>query len=328
MNVDNIYYVYIWYITDTNEVFYVGKGKGDRYKQISGRNKFFTDMYNSHNCNVKKIYENLTEKEAFDKEVETIKWYKENTNYRLTNQTDGGEGTSGWVPSQEFKDKQSKIHSEQWQDEKFREKMLSIRQDENGVYKSKEFRSKISKLVQGENNPNYNHKWTDEMKAHLSQYRKENNQYKDEDNPNSKKVICIETGEVFECIKYAIDKYDIKEHSNFSAALRDPMRTAGGVHWAVYCEALLNEEFRTQYLIDVLLMDRRKVPMICLETKQIFKNANSITKETGITEGSIRWQLQTRGKITYDSKTYMKLRDYVEQKHIDLNNSIDNYEIV
>ena len=28
----NEYYVYEWFIVDTNEVFYVGKGKGNRYK--------------------------------------------------------------------------------------------------------------------------------------------------------------------------------------------------------------------------------------------------------------------------------------------------------
>ena len=33
----NEYYVYEWYNVDTNEVFYVGKGKKDRYKHIKNR---------------------------------------------------------------------------------------------------------------------------------------------------------------------------------------------------------------------------------------------------------------------------------------------------
>ena len=32
------FYVYEWYNIDTNEVFYVGKGCGNRYKTTSRRN--------------------------------------------------------------------------------------------------------------------------------------------------------------------------------------------------------------------------------------------------------------------------------------------------
>ncbi len=47
---ENKYYVYEWFIVSTDEVFYVGKGCGDRYKKLSGRNKFFMDMYRTHQC--------------------------------------------------------------------------------------------------------------------------------------------------------------------------------------------------------------------------------------------------------------------------------------
>lgn len=51
--IENIFYVYEWYIVDTNEVFYVGKGKKDRYKNLHSRNKFFLDMLRTHNCDVR-----------------------------------------------------------------------------------------------------------------------------------------------------------------------------------------------------------------------------------------------------------------------------------
>ena len=38
---DRRFYVYEWYVTDTDEVFYFGKGTGDRYKRLNGRNYFF-----------------------------------------------------------------------------------------------------------------------------------------------------------------------------------------------------------------------------------------------------------------------------------------------
>ena len=308
---DKIYYVYIWYIVDTGEVFYVGKGKGKRYKQTSHRNKFFNDMYNSHNCDVKKIYENLTESEAFQKEKDTVKWFRENTSFRLTNQTDGGEGLSGWKPSQEFKDKQSKIHKEQWENEEFKNKMMAIRTDENGPYKSQEFRNKIAQLVQGENNPNYNHKWTDEMKYNLSKKRIENGIASGENNPMATKVICLETGEVFNLIKYALDKYHIKDHSNMSAALRDPIRTAGGMHWMVYTEELKNDEIRIQYLINACIKNKTVRPAICIDDMQIFINSTLLAKELGLTVSYIKYYFDKDGSFIYNGKKYMRLSDYI-----------------
>ena len=304
------YYVYIWYIVDTNEVFYVGKGKGRRYKQTSNRNKFFTNMYESHNCDVKKIYENLTESEAFQKERETVKWYKENTNFRLTNQTEGGEGSSGWNPPQEYRDKQSKIHREQWQDEEFREKMLAIRTDENGPYKSQEFREKIAQLVQGESNPNYGNYWTDEMKQHLSEVRKANGLSANENNPKATCVICIETGEVFDCIKFAMQKYHIKWEGSMTVALKHPVRTAGGQHWVVYSEEYLDDDYRLNYLIDVCLLNSKVIPIICIEDKTVYPNAATLARQLALTETYIRYHLNTDGAVVYDDKTYLKLSEY------------------
>lgn len=310
MNSDKVYYVYIWYIVETNEVFYVGKGKGKRYKETSNRNKFFKDMYASHNCDVRKIYENLTEPEAFQKEQEVIKWYREHTNFRLTNQTDGGEGSSGWIPPEEFKRKQSQIHKAQWADDEFREKMIAIRNDENGPYKSKEFRDKISQLVCGKNNPNYNNRWTEEMKESLSNKRKENGLLANENNPMSKRIVCIETGEVFDCIKFAIEKYHIKDHTNMTPALKYPIRTAGGYHWAEYTDEFLDDEYRLNYLIDVCLLNTKVVPVICLEDKIVFANAAHLAKSIGVTETYARYHLHKDGAITYNNKTYIKLSNY------------------
>ena len=43
--------------------------------------------------------------------------------------------------------------------------------------------------------------------------------------------MCIETGEVFDCIKYAREKYQIKSEGSMTVALKYPTRTAGGLHW-------------------------------------------------------------------------------------------------
>ena len=42
------YFVYVYYVIETNEVFYVGKGKKDR-AYTGKRNKFCEDMKNTQN---------------------------------------------------------------------------------------------------------------------------------------------------------------------------------------------------------------------------------------------------------------------------------------
>lgn len=67
-----MFYVYEWYNTNTNEIFYVGKGCGNRYKNHSKRNKLFIEYYNNNSCASRIIayYEN--EQDAFNAEKERI----------------------------------------------------------------------------------------------------------------------------------------------------------------------------------------------------------------------------------------------------------------
>ncbi|MDB2099827.1 NUMOD3 domain-containing DNA-binding protein [Clostridium paraputrificum] len=86
------YYVYEWFNVSTGEVFYIGKGTRNRYCQLSGRNQYFMDYFNTHECESRIVYENLIEEDAYKKEIELIDFYRTNSNFRLTNINDGGEG--------------------------------------------------------------------------------------------------------------------------------------------------------------------------------------------------------------------------------------------
>ena len=103
------YYVYGYIRLDTNTYFYIGKGKDNRYLRLDNRKQHFMNIYNKVECVVEILYDNLTEDEAFQLEVDTIydlvfnegysidiKGIRKNTNgCHLVNCTWGGEGTSG-----------------------------------------------------------------------------------------------------------------------------------------------------------------------------------------------------------------------------------------
>lgn len=109
---DRKFYVYIWIRLDKNTVFYVGKGSGNRYKDMSMRNRYFLNVVNKvgkDNIEIKIIEDNLSEQEAFEKEIYYIQYYKEQ-NCELTNMTSGGEGSSDWY--EHLTDEEKEQHKE------------------------------------------------------------------------------------------------------------------------------------------------------------------------------------------------------------------------
>lgn len=96
------YCVYVHCRKTDNKVFYVGKGtvKRSNAKSFSGRNEFWIRTVKKHGFYPVIVYRNLCEDDAFKLECELIlEIGKEN----LCNITDGGEGTSGRICSDETK---------------------------------------------------------------------------------------------------------------------------------------------------------------------------------------------------------------------------------
>ena len=74
---NNNYYVYAYRDKDTENVFYVGMGKGRRaYNTYKGaRNKYFIEYYKTHNCELFFIKKDITKEEAADLETKTVIYY-------------------------------------------------------------------------------------------------------------------------------------------------------------------------------------------------------------------------------------------------------------
>jgi len=99
------FYIYTHVRPDTNEVFYVGKGRDNRAYRKSGRNKHWHNIVNkAGGFEVQILAENLIESLALELEVQLIKRFRDSA-VNLCNKTDGGEGMSGWNHTEETKKK-------------------------------------------------------------------------------------------------------------------------------------------------------------------------------------------------------------------------------
>lgn len=69
------YYIYIHRYLSDNQVFYVGKGSGDRYKKFSNRSYMWKIAAYENGVQVEILHDNLSEEEAFALEIKLIKEY-------------------------------------------------------------------------------------------------------------------------------------------------------------------------------------------------------------------------------------------------------------
>ena len=103
------FYVYEWFIKDTGEVFYVGKGRGDRYKAFHERAYEAEKIRKMYDTDVRFVGTGLTEEEAVILESREMERILNETNDRLTNriipfftERDNGYGRSLNTPELRF----------------------------------------------------------------------------------------------------------------------------------------------------------------------------------------------------------------------------------
>lgn len=94
-----MFYVYEWYNVNTQEIFYVGKGTGNRFKQVSQRNALFKQYYEANECATRIIETFQKEEEAFVYEHQRIVELKAQ-NQCFCNLDNGGTGGVNfiWTP--------------------------------------------------------------------------------------------------------------------------------------------------------------------------------------------------------------------------------------
>lgn len=141
-----MYYVYEWFIIQSGEVIYVGKGTHNRYK-VRKHNRLFNDLIKRFECASRIVRSFETEKEAFEYEYERIKELKEKGEC-VCNIIDGGTGgDTGW-----WSEERKKQYSEHnvMKSERQRERMSKNNPMKDGRVSAKVAATKRTPIVIGE----------------------------------------------------------------------------------------------------------------------------------------------------------------------------------
>ncbi len=173
------YYVYIWYLESSKEVFYVGKGSGNRVTSMKDRNPHFRHIRNKCKCGYKIVKYFDNEEEAYDYELKLGTEYKAKgqawccyvlgkTDKFLSNETKKkiAKTLKGNIPwskgkhlSEETKEKMRQAHLGKKQSEEVK-KRRSIALMGHKMPKSTCRKIALSKM--GEKNPMYGKKQSEE----------------------------------------------------------------------------------------------------------------------------------------------------------------------
>ena len=324
----NNYTVYI-HISPSNKR-YIGitrQKEKERWQNGKGyeHNKYFTNAIKKYGWNNFQhiiIARGLDEETAKWLEIELIREWDTTNKDKGYNLTKGGESSNGLVHTEEFKEKRSekyrgegnpfygKQHSEETKEK--------LREINTGKTLSEETKRKISENhrdVSGENNPNYGlheehpfygKQHSEETKEKQSKARI--GKYCKGENPNAKKIICLETMEIFnsiieasEFVNGCSDSLSIcikkeKKYKNYSFML--------------YEDYIKNGEKEIRNNKSGKGKDNSNAKkIICLETMEIFdtqKDASVFAKGNTSSLGKA-----IKNKKKYKGYTFMLYKDYI-----------------
>jgi hypothetical protein len=163
------FYVYEHRRKDSGMVFYVGKGCGQRAKNFNNRGRYWDNVAKAAGGVVVTYpVANVDEELSLLAEVELIDAYRKR-GIRITNITDGGEGTTGRVASEETKRRIGEANKH----------TPKARGEKHGMYGKRhppEVMQKISEarkgMFAGERHPLYGKHHTEETRKKISESRK------------------------------------------------------------------------------------------------------------------------------------------------------------
>lgn len=181
----NKYYVYGHYRLDTNTLFYVGKGTGNRINSKKSRNKHWKRITEKHGYFTFYFCNEMTEQEAWDLEKAIILDLKPETNYAV-----GGSGGNTFL----------KLTKEQIKE--IMTKRMYVKSTASYGFKNKKHSEETKLKIKEKRALQVISKKTTEQRLSMSL-----------NSVRNKKVIDTETLKIFENISTAADFYKIKKNT-------------------------------------------------------------------------------------------------------------------
>jgi hypothetical protein len=155
-----MFYVYVYRDprpSKNNQPVYVGKGAGDRdlsHWSRGSHNKPFQDFISHLKqrglvATCERVFETENEEEAFAKEMQLIELYgrRDTKTGSLFNRTDGGEGASGAIRTDEEKEYNRIDSLDKWQRPEYRAKVIAAQIKAQNTPEALETKSKNSKAL-------------------------------------------------------------------------------------------------------------------------------------------------------------------------------------
>lgn len=205
------YYVYEYVRLDTNEPFYIGKGKGNRWKSKQ-RNKYFKNIAKNTPIACIILHDSLDQDTAFEYECWYIWQLRDVQGYNLVNRTDGGEGIAGYKWTKEQKQKIS-------------EQQKGKNNSFYGKTHSNESLEKIINSLKGKNNPMYGKSMVEVMGE--ERYNKYGENFKNRKKPNisgKNNPMYGKAGNIKKVVLVDKDENIIKEFENVKEAVQGDWR--------------------------------------------------------------------------------------------------------
>lgn len=182
--------------------------------------------YGWENFEHKILFENLTQKEACQKEIELIAYYDSSNSKKGYNISKGGKVNNGVICSKKTREKIGNANRGEkngyYRKHHTEEELLKISEASKKMWQNKKHREKIIKiLLKTKKDFEKGHiPWNKGMKGFIIP-------------SNMKKVICVETGEIFNSISEA---EKLKKTNNISACCSGKRKSTNGYHWRYYEE--------------------------------------------------------------------------------------------
>ena len=158
------------------------------------------------------LFENLTKEQAEQKEIELIDFYKSNQRRYGYNVANGG-----FLSGKHSKKTKNKISNNQKGKKQSIETRIKRSQSLKGIPRTQDWKDKIGKANKGKK---LSKEQVEKMIIRMS-----------------KKIMCVETGEVYLNAKQALNSLGIKnkKSTNIQNVVNKEDRTAYGYHWRYLC---------------------------------------------------------------------------------------------